>query len=1174
MISMQHGRASRVRISGGHRPRITQASVAAGCIGACLLGYFHPAEAQPSASRPQYSLRIKSPFAGPLWRVGVDSQEKFVALSNDYKAAVIWAIDGPSRPEIARVPLRDEQRRRAHGIAMSPNGELVAYSVPPRLDGTGAFIQGTAVIYILRRSTGRIVKVLNRPADDIVTRPQGLRFSTDGSHLAAVLSSGCGLRVWATDSWQLIGHDDRGYGGGNTDSDRCCRKGAESECDALPDASDVLFLEPQAGRPWIVTSSDTGLRSYDRTSSNAARLGIQRRVFVPTARLGVERPGGLALSPNSAQIAVGDRRGRPRQAADSGPREIRLRIAIRNTMTLGVGRDYLDVADGVVWSGYLVERPELKDVGQSSLDRVVWTELNGQEYLFAAGYFPCEAAHPTLLMFDWTSRLESCVVRWTMGPGFDPRPRFIPMGTDRVMDLAGLAKRGGLLVASQRFIGVVDPSGARIKKGADELFFVHNGAADFRGSELDFKISPDARIVAFRTYTSLEKQPVTVTFDLNKLRVEAAQPDDRVTVAPDRDPNKSIVQDDREWRNDRQAPKILNVPIAGATVHRNEIFRTSVVHRGRHFVLLGSSESLRLISYAQGAPTELCREPIAEDAYRINITPDGTLAITGHSDGTLRWHRIAWLNDKCRLELLLSAYVSEVTPGNWSWSAWRPSGEFARDVAIRESMEWQRVTDDEEIVLTPFERLAELYDWDAITQALFAGPSHISLSTDSEQKLARSARVQLVTLLDEPPAKTASIERFPIRLKVAGIGGWPKNLIVAMENGTALAKTFQGITYRPWEPVVLNSSNLQEGVAELEIELPASARTTDEPTELCFYIDQVKNVCEEFRWTGDLAVPIRRRLWAIMVGVASHDERRLNLSFSDNDVLDLARLFVDDFETANASGGSTPPNFQEMKLDLILSPRTEEGSDEARVLEQGRPYVTVRRPPTKAAVMLALEEAVATRVNDRTLNDDLFLFYFSGHGATFGGKTVLALPQTHSSLDNWRETALVSTELLHLLRQIPGQKVAIFDACRTEVLPDSAAFDPGALRTEFDDKVLSAYFFFSGRKRESSIEVPGLTFNTARRFERQGNGLFTYAIIDALTNRGAGRRQEQGHLRIVHIEDVMEYLRNQFFSSTNRPMLLQRIPPERREKGIPMPQFYQARNPDSNKVMRAIGDEP
>jgi hypothetical protein len=318
-------------------------------------------------------------------------------------------------------------------------------------------------------------------------------------------------------------------------------------------------------------------------------------------------------------------------------------------------------------------------------------------------------------------------------------------------------------------------------------------------------------------------------------------------------------------------------------------------------------------------------------------------------------------------------------------------------------------------------------------------------------------------------------------------------------------------------------------------------------------------------------VPItRRRLWAILVGAARYDDPKLNLSFADNDAIDIARQFVLDFEKRNSVSTSAPPDFQELRLDLLLSPRTQDAETELRDLQNGRPYVTVRKSLTKAAVAKSLEEAVVERTKDRGLSDDVFLFYFSGHGATINNKTVLAMPQTRSDLENWEETSVVSSDLLQMLKQIPGQKIAIFDACRTDIVPELVKLDPNAARMEFEGKVLSAYFFFGGRRGESAVEVPGLTFNKTRSANRQGNGLFTYAFIDALNNKSIAIREDSGQRGLIHIESIIRYLSEQFFARSNRAALMQRIPVERRSGGIPTPVFFQARNIDANKVIRTI----
>ena len=57
----------------------------------------------PDVSVPVY--RIKSPFAGAIWRLDVDKSENFAVLSNAYKATNLWRLDDPATPTFLRTPL-------------------------------------------------------------------------------------------------------------------------------------------------------------------------------------------------------------------------------------------------------------------------------------------------------------------------------------------------------------------------------------------------------------------------------------------------------------------------------------------------------------------------------------------------------------------------------------------------------------------------------------------------------------------------------------------------------------------------------------------------------------------------------------------------------------------------------------------------------------------------------------------------------------------------------------------------------------------------------------------------------------------------------------------------------------------------------------------------------------
>src|SRR5215203_4665153 len=114
-------------------------------------------------SADQAVLRVKSPFAGQVWRADVSADENHIAVSSAYDSVSTWALDTPDVALIARVPVRNEERKRAYAVALDSAGEVIAYSVPPIATEPGTYRPQSSVIYLLRRSTGEILRALDQP---------------------------------------------------------------------------------------------------------------------------------------------------------------------------------------------------------------------------------------------------------------------------------------------------------------------------------------------------------------------------------------------------------------------------------------------------------------------------------------------------------------------------------------------------------------------------------------------------------------------------------------------------------------------------------------------------------------------------------------------------------------------------------------------------------------------------------------------------------------------------------------------------------------------------------------------------------------------------------------------------------------------------------------------------
>jgi hypothetical protein len=316
-----------------------------------------------------------------------------------------------------------------------------------------------------------------------------------------------------------------------------------------------------------------------------------------------------------------------------------------------------------------------------------------------------------------------------------------------------------------------------------------------------------------------------------------------------------------------------------------------------------------------------------------------------------------------------------------------------------------------------------------------------------------------------------------------------------------------------------------------------NARTISGDFQVCFYLDGERDGCKVMAWAGDLVKPTKRRLWAVFVGVSRYADPSLNLMFADNDVLDLARLFVSDFELRMRSRGRGIADYQEVHINLAVS-GSPQGEQDAGALATKYPYVK-RFGATRADIFAAIKDIIAQRqasADGTDLGDDLFVFYFSGHGIISPtekdqGRTLFATSQSRrdAALADNDPSTLHSLELLDLFEAMPGEKFIIFDACRSlSHAPEASAFDPNYLLGDLKTRALSADIFFSSDARQPSREVLGLAYDRSRPKNRQGNSLFTYALLKALTTDETILRGERNHLVSVRVLSLA-YYRHGFF---------------------------------------------
>jgi hypothetical protein len=1094
----------------------------------------------PAPAKP--ALIINDLFAAPLWRIDVDADETHLVAGSPAKAAAVWSLDDPSAAELLRLPLRDEEMQRAHAIAISPDGKRVAAAVPPLRDDKGFARAGTAAIYIIERASRRIEKAIT---SDVATRPQALRFSPDGTLLAATLSDGCGLRVWRAAGWSLAGSDDAGYGG---PSGTCCPATAGTDCDPFPDTPGLAWSKSASGEQLLITSGDTGVRLYKPDANSVALLATKS-----PADIALERPEGVAVSPDGARLAVGDARVR------GASQTVKLQVAVLDLMTLTPTSANLTLPEAAVLSPALLDAKATPGADQMALNRVAWTEDDSGEAIYAGGLTWCQIADPSLVLGTQEGEgTENCIVRWRLpASGSADKPgdvHFIRAGLDRVMDLAALPKRKALAYATLQRIGALHDDGTTYVNDAGTEVFAAARAFDFRdrpvdrktGAMLGFDVSADASTVYFEDYRGTAAAPIALTFNIDQLKLEQATARPANVAPPKRDP--LIVDKLANWWNGAKPPVIYGLPLDALQGIRDTYRAVALAPDKR--AVVGSATHVRVVGYGSGKAEVLCQLRVSAEAYRAAVSDDGSLTVVGHSDGTLRWYRIEHGKDgaACSLTQLLAVHIRQADgeDGSWIWASWLPTtGQFAADPRAKDLLGWQVSGAGGQVETVRFADLLQYYAPDAVKAALRQSAPSPDVVASLEKSIGDATDALRLMVLTPDENSQVATETVKFDIKADGGTTWPRKLYVATGSGARIAKTVLGKDIAPNDAIEIAAP----GIVQMQVKLPPSERQQHRNVDVCFLVDRQRD-CHTINWSGALEKPAARALHAVIVGVSAYKDPAMSLAFAQNDALDLARIFVNDYKARIVDKTSrVPADYASVSIDLLVAAGSSSAKSELADLQSsGIVRVHDAAVGNIAAVLGKLAQ-------QGTNENDLVLFYFSGHGMLNpfrGAKGLTALLGPNIDGNYTRESlereALTSDRLIALLDPIPGEKLVIIDACRTTAtIAGESAFDPAAIRLEFERNLLSADFFFSAAPGQYSLDQGELAYSTTRPKDEQGNGLFTYALLKSLTDMGTAPAGSKP--RKVEVYDVDRYVRG-FFDSQDEESAAVRLIRRLQEQGI------------------------
>jgi WD40 repeat protein len=462
-------------------------------------------------------------------------------------------------------------------------------------------------------------------------------------------------------------------------------------------------------------------------------------------------------------------------------------------------------------------------------------------------------------------------------------------------------------------------------------------------------------------------------------------------------------------------------------------------------------------------------------AIAVSPRPLGRYLLLGSADQTLT------IFDPAAGRVLLTVF-----PTGADWIAWTPEGYYAATPGGERLMGWH--------VESGPDRLAEFYPAERFRKRLFR-PDVIKLVLEKgsvaealkaanaalpvAQRPASDGVADVAKML--PPAAVLKLvsrnDRGAVRLAATvegGAGSVPVRSLRLMVDGRPAAGDGFVLSFDKGPPA--------GEVAWPELELPPGrhrvvvlVRGPDSSS--------VSNALE----IDTRPATERPTLHVLAVGVSKYRDRSLDLDCAAAD----ARLLADTL-VKQCKGGV----FGDVRAAVLLDDKA-----------------------TGEAIRAAVRH-LHTASDARVKANDLVIVFFAGHGAKEPEKDQFYLLPHDAQVDGLAKTGLSGKELADELKSLGSQVLLILDACHSAGFGEKGKLSAQGLRPATDDATRTL------SDDDVGVAVMCAAMGNEKAQERDGNGLFTRALVEALTARDApynraNHRQYVHHLQGYVFDKVM-----------------------------------------------------
>jgi hypothetical protein len=765
-----------------------------------------------------------------------------------------------------------------------------------------------------------------------------------------------------------------------------------------PQVVDELTFSPNGKRLAVGLGGKSGIAVWDladwRQIMSDGDYGDQVNgiAFSPTDEMAVtSHDGGLRLY--SAQLELLGRIVAPSNDRAEGvafsPDGTKLVVGYVGTMAV----DILDAK-----SLQLLYRADTSGLDIGDLAAVAWS-ADGQMIFAAGDYYTRGGKEERMQMFAWGDEGRS-------------ERLAVDAAGNTVMDLKAMPDGGAVIADANAGFTVYDAKG-------DIVLRKTSIAADLRGELGDaFTVSEDGTRVRFGL--GIEGQDPWL-FDMSTLRfTESPEP------PGDLKPANVDKLDVKDW-NSADNPTVNG---ASLQLDHGELSRSLAIEADGETLVLGTSWALR--RYTKKS-TPLWTRAVPGIPWGLNITAKDQLLIAAHTDGTIRWYRLA--DGKEFLALFVNALDKR-------WIAWTPSGYYAASPGGEDLIGWQ------------------------VNRGIEEAPDFFPASQFHERFYRPDIVREVLNTYDEEPAiKAANAKaKRPARKDDIAAALPPVIEITTPGDGTSVTDTVVTLSYRvrttdgqppeAIEVLIDGRPQGQRGAAvvnedeSLSLDVTIPARDT-EVSLIARQGDQVSVPARvALKWAGPPSEDqIKRKLYAVFVGISDYDKAGLKLSFADDDARDFS-------ENAKAQAGRL---YETVDVKLL--------TDKDASAENIR------------GALGWLEEKVGP--------EDVGLLFMAGHGITDAKQRFYFLP-VGGDPEDLRGTSIGESEIRETISALAGKALFFIDACHSadSLKGDVAAADVTAVINRMARADSGVVMFASSGGNELSLERADWS-----------NGAFTEALL-------------------------------------------------------------------------------